>query len=341
MEALFKPGMSHGSINSFERMTPAELIGLVRRLIGEVERLRAECEKVNQVAAGLRVENQTLKDEIARLKGLPPRPPHKPSGMEKATEGPERRAEGAKDEASTRRRGPGVSKLSIDREVTLRVEAPADSRFKGYEEITVQDLMPKAETTLYQRERWETPDGETLIAPLGAGIVGGRGPHLRRFVLMLHFEGQMPCERIVTLLAGLALTISKRQVVRLLTAKLDSFRAEDEAVLPAGLAAAPFVTVDDTGARHAGKGCFTTHIGSDRFAAFRTGPGKSRLAFLGRLLGGAAHYVINAAAIAYMRGAGSRPSAGIGAGRAPIRKAPTRSDCAHSDDVHRCAGGIR
>ena len=55
-------------------MTPAELIGLVRQLIGEVARLRAESEKLNQVAAGLRVENQTLKEEIARLKGLPPRP---------------------------------------------------------------------------------------------------------------------------------------------------------------------------------------------------------------------------------------------------------------------------
>ena len=97
---------------------------------------------------------------------------------------------------------------------------------------------------------------------------------------MLHFEGQMPCERIVAFLAGLGLAISKRQVVRLLAAKLDGFRAEDEAVLRAGLAGAPFATVDDTGARHAGKACFTTHIGSDRFAAFRTGPGKSRLAFL-------------------------------------------------------------
>ncbi len=175
------------------------------------------------------------------------------------------------------------------------------SRFKGYEEITVQDLIAKAETTLYRRERWETPDGKTLIAPLAAGIVGGCGPHLHRLVLMLHFEGQMPCERIVAFLAGLGLAISKRQVLRLLAAKLDGFRAEDEAVLRAGLAGAPFVTVDDTGARHAGKACFTTHIGSDRFAAFRTGPGKSRLAFLSRLLGGAARYVINAAAIAYMR----------------------------------------
>ena len=83
----------------------------------------------------------------------------------------------------------------------------------------------------------------------------------------------MTCERMVALLTGLGLAISKRQVVRLVTAKLDSFRAEDEAVLRAGLAGAPFVTVDDTGARHAGKSCFTTHIGSDRFAAFRTGQG--------------------------------------------------------------------
>ena len=113
----------------------------------------------------------------------------------------------------------------------------------------------------------------------------------------------MTCERIVELLTGLGLAISKCQVVRLVTTKLESFRAEDEAVLRAGLAGSPFVTVDDTGARHAGKTCFTTHIGSDRFTAFRTGPGKSRLAFLSRLLGGAARYVINAAAIAYMRGA--------------------------------------
>src|SRR5271167_1957251 len=293
--------MSPGASDSLERMTPTELVGLVRRLLGEVERLRAQNEKVGAALVGLRVESQTLKDEIARLKHLPPRPPLKPSGMEKATDRPEGGAERDEDGASKRRRGPGVLRLSIDRTETLSVEAPAGSRHKGFEDIIVQDLMLKAETTRYRRERWETPEGERLIALLPAGIVGGCGPHLHRFVLMLHFEGQMPCERIVALLAGLGLTISKRQVVRLLTAKLDSFRAEDEAVLRAGLAEAPFVTVDDTGARHAGKACFTTHIGSDRFAAFRTGPGKSRLAFLSRLLGGAASYVINAAAIAYMR----------------------------------------
>jgi hypothetical protein len=95
--------------------------------------------------------------------------------------------------------------------------------------------------------------------------------------------------------------ISKRQVVRLLTAKLETFRAEDEEVLTAGLSSSRFVTVDDTGARHQGKPGFTTHIGSDRFAVFRSGPSKSRLAFLRNLLGGSARYVINEAALRYMR----------------------------------------
>jgi hypothetical protein len=49
----------------------------------------------------------------------------------------------------------------------------------------------------------------------------------------------------VALLIGLGLAISKPQVVRLLTAKLEDFRAEDEAVLQAVLMSAPFVTVDD------------------------------------------------------------------------------------------------
>ena len=82
--------------------TPAEPIGLVRGLIGEVTRLRAE--KLSAAVAGQRVENQALKDEIARLKHLPPRPPQKPSGMEKATDRPQGGAKGGEDKASRPRR---------------------------------------------------------------------------------------------------------------------------------------------------------------------------------------------------------------------------------------------
>ena len=295
--------MSPGSNDSLEDMSPTELVGLVRRLIGEVDRRGEESEKLKAALAAAKLEIQSLKDEIRRLKGLPPRPPMKPSGMEKATDRAAPEQPSAAQASPPRRRGPGVSKLSVDRTVTLPASAPAGSRHKGYEEIIVQDIVFKPEVTLYLRERWTTPDGRTVTADLPAGVVGGCGPNLHRLVLTLHFQGQMTCERIVAVLTAAGLLISKRQVVRLLTAKLDLFRAEEEAVFTAGLRASGFVSVDDTGARHAGKPCYTTQFGSDRFTAFRTGPNKSRLMFLRNLLGGTARYAINAAAEAYMRSA--------------------------------------
>jgi|SRR6516164_4872725 hypothetical protein len=103
--------MSSSPIDSLENLSPAELAGLVRGLIGEVERLREANEKQTAALAAAKRENQQLKDEIRRLKGLPPRPPIKPSGMEKATD---RRApdRGRAEPSPPRRRGPGVSKLS-------------------------------------------------------------------------------------------------------------------------------------------------------------------------------------------------------------------------------------
>jgi Transposase IS66 family len=70
--------------DSLDRLPHAELIALVRELIDEVK--RAENEKLSGALARLKVDYQAVKDELARLKGLPPRPPHKPSGMDKATD---------------------------------------------------------------------------------------------------------------------------------------------------------------------------------------------------------------------------------------------------------------
>jgi len=181
---------------------------------------------------------------------------------------------------------------------------PAGSRFKGYEDILVRDLRLSAEVVRYRRERWVLPSGETVLAALPAGIVGGFGPELRRFVLALHAQGQVTTERLTALLNGIGVEISKRQVVRLLAEPLEGFVAEDQEVLRAGLATARWVTVDDTAARHARKDGFTTQIGDDRFTVFRTGPSKSREAFLSLLRAGHTDYVVNDAALEYMRGHG-------------------------------------
>jgi len=281
-------------------MSPAEVLAFARGLLAEMLELRSTYQDLRREFAELKVEHQAVKDELARVKKLPPRPPIKPSGMEKATSGIEPEGKSGQRDGAKRRRGAVLERLKITATVVVAGRAPLGSRRKGYEEIVVQDLRLEATATLYRRERWQTPEGETVVAALDPAIVGGFGPNLHRTVLQLHFQGQMSCERIVAYLNDLGVTISKRQVVRLLTMKLEAFRAEDAEVLKAGLMG-DYVSVDDTGARHAGKNGYTTQIGSDRFCAFRTGPSKSRLAFLSWLNGRSSLFVINQAALDYMK----------------------------------------
>jgi len=300
--------MSLPDAASLEAFSLAELRDVVGRLVGEVRRLhsdnvslQARVDAQQATMTALRAENQALRDEVARLKGLPPRPPSRPSGMEQATQ------PGAADKDEKRPKLPrGVKRdaQAITAERVLKAAVPAGSRFKGYEDILVRDLRLSAEVIRYRRERWLLPSGETVLADLPAGILGGFGPELRRFVLALHAQGQVTTERLTALLNGIGVEISKRQVVRLLAEPLDDFVAEDQDVLRAGLATARWITVDDTAARHARKDGFTTQVGDNRFAVFRTGPSKSREAFLSLLRAGHTDYVVNPAALDYMRGHG-------------------------------------
>lgn len=119
--------------DSLERLTHADLIGVVRDLIGEVGRLRAENEKLGGALRKLKVEHQAVKDELARLKNLPPRPPQKPSGMDKATDqGGSGGGESGDGEKSSRRRGSQLDKLTIGATIVVTAKAPAGSRHKGY-----------------------------------------------------------------------------------------------------------------------------------------------------------------------------------------------------------------
>jgi Transposase IS66 family len=238
-----------------------------------------------------------LREEIARLKGGPRRPNIKPSGMEKATEPKPDKASGEKD----RKRGSTKSKLTIHEEKTIKAVAPAGSRFKGYTSFVVQDLVIRPHVVNFRCERWQSPDGTMVTAPLPAGIHGHFGPELRRFVLAQYHQGQMTVPRLVTLLCSLGIFISKRQVVRLLIAGQDGFLAEARDVLRAGLSSAAWITVDDTGARHKTTNGFCTQIGNAHFTWFGTTASKSRLNFLELLRAGYSDYVINDEALGYMR----------------------------------------
>ncbi|MFQ6018040.1 MAG: transposase [Kiloniellaceae bacterium] len=247
--------------------------------------------------AVLRAENAALREDIARLKGLKGRPKIKPSGMEQASE---RRPAGKGGRKG--RRGGKLNRLAIDEERVLEAGAPAGWRFKGYEDYVVQELILRPQVVRFRRQRWLTPDGRTVVAPLPAGIVGHFGPELRRYVLAQYHQGQVTIPRLVAHLNDLGIEISKRQVVRLLIKSQDEFLGEARGVLGAGLESAAWVTVDDTGARHKGQNGVCTQIGDERFAWFATTGSKSRLNFLDLPRAGHRDYVINAQALAYMRG---------------------------------------
>ena len=272
-----------GSPPDVDRIDTDELRRLLIEALGKV--------------AGLTAENAALREEIARLKGLKGRPSIKPSGMEQASEpkpptgGGKRRGRGGKQ----------MRRVAIEDRV-LTAEVPAGSRFKGHESFLIQDLVLRPVAIRYRRERWVTPDGRTVVAPLPPGIDGHFGPELRRFVLAQYHQGQVTVPRLVALLDAIGIEVSKRQVVRLLIGRQGRFLDEARAVLRAGLATAAWVTVDDTGARHKAANGYCTQIGNEHFTWFGTTGSKSRLNFLELLRAGHADYVINTEALAYMRG---------------------------------------
>jgi hypothetical protein len=242
---------------------------------------------------------QQLRDEVARLKGLSPRPPLAPSRLEQPPP-PSPPGPGHKRPGSAKR--PKNALLVIHEEVTLAVpDPPPGSAAKGYEDYVVQELVLRAHVTRYRRQRLVAPDGRTLLAPLPADVLPGShyGPHLHAFVLHQYHHNHVTQPLLLEQLRQWGFDLSAGQLSRLLTEVPPAFHREKEGLLPAGRAGAAYVQVDDTGARHGGRNGSCTHIGNELFAYFASTDSKSRQNFLEVFRRPHTDYVINDTALAY------------------------------------------
>jgi uncharacterized coiled-coil protein SlyX len=274
-----------------------QVIRLQQERIDQLEdQVRAQQERI----ALLQERVHQLEDEIARLKGLKTRPRIAPSTLETPTRPP-------RDPNAKR---PGSAKRSKTVELTITEETvvpllhpPEGAVFKGYEDYVVQDLKIESRVILYRREHWQTPEGQSLVAPLPPEVISGShfGPQLIGFILHQYHHQHVTQPLLLEQLRQFGIDISAGELCRILTEGKDAFHQEKAELLPAALAVSSYVEVDDTGARHRGHTGACTQVGNELFAVFASTGSKSRLNFLEILRGPHIDYVINEIAVAYWR----------------------------------------
>src|SRR3954454_15721285 len=159
---------------NLDALSPTELKALVLELLGKVAALE-------QTVAAQRAE-------IARLKGLKGRPALKPSGMEEASEP-------KPPSLSQGRRSPVRPRVAVEDQI-IKATVPPGSRFKGYADFLVQDLVLRARCIRYPgspartrntpskklgRQSWLSArlSGRGVPRAGGAGWLGGRLGHGR------------------------------------------------------------------------------------------------------------------------------------------------------------------
>ena len=128
---------------------------------------------------------QTLRDEIATLKKQKPKPKIGPSRLNKRERKKrERRDKKAKAQAR-----------ELDEPVIVKPEnVPDGSRFKGYAEYTVQELIINTKRTLYRIEKWLTPEGKIVTEKLPPeASVGHFGSVFQSFAQYQYDHEQNPC----------------------------------------------------------------------------------------------------------------------------------------------------
>jgi hypothetical protein len=238
---------------------------------------------------------QQLRDEIARLKGQKPKPKIKPSKLESGEK---------KRRHKRSRRGKQSKTRNLEIHETVIIppqEVPEGSRFKGYEDFTVQDIRIELHNTRYRLERWETSTGERLVGTLPAEVGGVHfGATLRSFILYQYHHAHVTQPLILEQVREWGIDISAGHLSAIITDDKEGFHAEKEALLRVGLQQSGYVHVDDTGARHRGRNGYCTHIGNELFAWFASTQSKSRINFLELMRAGHEDYVLNEEAMEYM-----------------------------------------
>ena len=251
----------------------------------------------------LREENRRLRDENLRLKGEQGRPIIPPTARPPVP--PDHSSERERYRPTPRQPRGKVAEIVIHRTEDLAVDRallPPDAQFKGYDEVTIQDIVFRTDNVRFRKEKWYSPaQGKTYLAPLPPGYDGQFGPGLVALVLVLYFASHVSEPKILELLRSIGVQISDGQVSNLLIKDQDALHAEKAAIVDAGLRSSPWQHLDDTPTRVNGRNEYCQVLCNPLYTAYTTTPTKDRQTVLAVLRNGQPPtYLLNAEALGYL-----------------------------------------
>lgn len=276
-----------------ERALPwvGSLVSLTQEQAATIQQQAKTIQAQTEQIAEFKITVQELRDEIGRLKRTPKRPKFRPGRKLPK----DKRATNSENHHEPPAEVP--AKKVKEEVIVSAPDVPEGSRFKGYSTYSVQELVVTAKDVTYKLEIWQAPDGSIIRAALPAELQGSHfGPDLRSMIFGLYASG-MTQPAIFQFVSSLGIAVSEGQIHHMLMGEVADFNRHSEQILSAGLREAPYIRVDDTGAKHCHKSGYCTHIGGQYFAYYTTTASKSRVNFLKILAQGQEGYVINDAFI--------------------------------------------
>lgn len=273
------------------RQAISQLLNLVEELAGENRKLREE--------------NQQLRDEINRLKGEQGKPKIKANKRQSSAARTNYSSESERRKPKERKKASKVSKIKIDREEVVKVDAselPPDAEFKGYEDVVVQDIKIETDNVLFRKEKFHSPaEHKSYLAKLPVGYEGQFGPGIKALTIVLYYAVNTSEPKVKEFFEHVGILISEGQVSNLLIKKQDKFHAEKESMYIAGLRSSSWQHMDDTGTRVNGVNEHTQTVCNPLYTVYVTTEKKNRLAVLEALLNGhELTFCLNATAYAWL-----------------------------------------
>ncbi len=268
---------------------------IVKKLLNIIERLASENDAQRSELQKLRDENNQLKGE----QGKPHIKANKKKDADISSEAERKEAEAnankdtgngetveGSENKTKRQREPKLPKIKINREQICFLNKdglPDDLKFKGYEDVVVQNIIITTDNVKYRREVYYSPSQNKSYRGELPDDVRGQGEYgsgIRALIPILKSEGNMSEKRILGFFQNFGIEVSSTYISQQWTRGYELFHQEKSDLYRSGITASDYVQIDDTSARVNGTNQYCQVVCSPLFTAYFTTPKKDRLSVL-------------------------------------------------------------